>query len=121
MAFKIAASMAFKKAFETAGGAILEPIMKVRVTVPEEYMGDVMGGLNSKRGRILGMNPDGKGLQQIDAEVPESEMLSYAIDLRSATSGRGKFVTEFSHYEVSPHEVMEKVIAEAKVEAEEEE
>jgi elongation factor G len=121
MAFKIAASMAFKKAFETAGGAILEPVMKVQVTVPEESMGDVMGGLNSKRGRILGMNPAGKGLQRIDAEVPESEMLSYAIDLRSATSGRGKFTTEFSHYEVAPHEVMEKVIAEAKVEAEEEE
>ncbi len=119
MAFKIASSMAFKKAFETSGGVILEPVHKVKVTVPEEYMGDVMGGLNSKRGKISGMNPTGNGIQVIEAEVPESEMLSYAIDLRSITSGRGKFSTEFSHYEVAPHDVMQKVIAEAKTEAEE--
>ena len=121
MAFKIASSMAFKKAFETAGGVILEPVLKVQVIVPDEYMGDVMGGVNSKRGKILGMNPMGKGVQVIEAEVPESEMLSYAIDLRSISSGRGKFSTEFSHYEVAPHDVMQKVIAESKSEADEEE
>ena len=114
MAFKIAASMSFKKAFESAGPVILEPIAKVEVIVPDENMGDVMGDINSKRGRIGGMKPTEGGYQLIEAEVPESEMRRYAIELRSLTSGRGKFKMEFSHYQIAPHEVMEAVIEEAK-------
>ena len=98
MAFKIAASMAFKKGFMEANPVLLEPIMNVTVTVPEEYMGDIIGDLNKKRGRILGMDPD-RGNQIIRAHVPLSEMFKYAIDLRSITQGRGDFEMEFDHYE----------------------
>ncbi|MBD3181847.1 elongation factor G [Candidatus Poribacteria bacterium] len=111
MAFKIAASMAFKKAMEAAQPFIMEPIMEVEITVPDEYMGDVMSDLNSRRGRILGMNPsDGK--QIIKANVPMAEMFRYSVDLRSITSDRGSFTMEFSHYEEVPFDISEKIVAE---------
>ncbi|NMB01304.1 MAG: elongation factor G, partial [Firmicutes bacterium] len=101
MAFKIAASMAFKKGFLEANPVLLEPIMNVEITVPEAFMGDVMGDMNKKRGRILGMEPKG-GMQVIRTQVPMAEMFKYAIDLRSMTQGRGSFTSEFSHYEEVP-------------------
>lgn len=120
MAFKIAASMAFKKGFMDARPTLLEPVVNVEVTVPDEYMGDIIGDLNKKRGRILGMEPSG-GLQVVKAQVPKAEMFQYAIDLRSMTQGRGDFTMEFSHYEEVPANVQEKVIAEsAKAKAKEE-
>ncbi|NLC54045.1 MAG: elongation factor G [Firmicutes bacterium] len=113
MAFKIAASMAFKKGFMDANPILLEPIMNVTVTVPEEYMGDIIGDLNKKRGRILGMDPE-RGYQIIRAHVPLSEMFKYAIDLRSITQGRGEFEMEFDHYEEVPANQVEAIIAESK-------
>jgi elongation factor G len=109
MAFKIAGSLAFKKAAVEAGPVILEPIMEIVVTTPEEYMGDVMGDLNSKRGRVLGMDSKGKN-QIIKAHVPMSEFLTYDPDLRSMTGGRGKFTLTFSHYEIMPTQEANKVI-----------
>ncbi len=119
MAFKIAAAMALRGAVEQADPILLEPIMNVEVTVPENYMGDIMGDLNSRRGRIQGMVP-GQGLQTIKAQVPMAEMFNYAIDLRSMTQGRAFFSMTFSHYEEMPHQEMEKVIAAAKAEKKEE-
>lgn len=116
MAFKIAASMALKKGFMEANPVLLEPILNVNVVVPEAYMGDVMGDLNKKRGKILGMEPQG-GNQIIRAQVPMSEMFKYAIDLRSITQGRGSFSTEFSHYEEAPQNIAEQVIAASKSDA----
>ncbi|HEY8391166.1 MAG TPA: elongation factor G [Capillibacterium sp.] len=113
MAFKIAASMAFKKGFMDAKPILLEPIVNVTVTVPEEYMGDIIGDLNKKRGRILGMDPN-HGFQVIRAQVPLSEMFKYAIDLRSITQGRGEFEMEFDHYEEVPANLAETIIAAAK-------
>jgi len=113
MAFKIAAGLAFRKGFLDANPVLLEPIMNVEITVPEAFMGDVMGDLNKKRGRILGMEPRG-GMQVIKAQVPMAEMFKYAIDLRSMTQGRGSFTSEFSHYEEVPTQIAEQVIAEAK-------
>ena len=113
MAFKIAAAMALRGAVEQAEPVMLEPIMHVEVTVPENYMGDIMGDLNSRRGRIQGMIP-GEGLQTIKAQVPMAEMFTYAIELRSMTQGRAFFTMAFSHYEEMPHLEMEKVIAAAK-------
>lgn len=110
MAFKIAASMAFKKGMEQASPILLEPIVDVEVVVPEEYMGDIMGDLNSRRGRIQGMEPAG-GLQKIQAQVPMAEMFRYAIDLRSMTQGRGYFTQTFSHYEEVPAHIAEQVAA----------
>ncbi len=110
MAFKIAAGMAFKKGFLEASPVLLEPIMNVEITVPEPFMGDVMGDMNKKRGRILGMEPKG-GMQVIRAQVPMAEMFKYAIDLRSMTQGRGSFTSEFSHYEEVPANIAEQVIA----------
>ncbi len=118
MAFKIAASQAFKTGMEKAGAILLEPIMNIEVVVPEAFMGDIMGDLNSKRGRIQGMEPEG-GLQKIRAQVPMAEMFKYSIDLRSMTQGRGYFAMETSHYEEVPHQVAEQVIAETKKEQEE--
>ena len=116
MAFKIAASMGFKNAMEAAKPVILEPVMSMEVSVPDECMGDVIGDLNSRRGKVLGV--DAKGHSQIiKAHVPMSEVLRYASDLRSMTSGRGEFQSEFSHYEELPPHLMEKVQAEAKAEA----
>ncbi len=118
MAFKIAASMAFKKGMEKAKPVLLEPIMDVEITVPEEYMGDIMGDINSKRGRIIGTEPlDGK--QIIKAQVPLEEMFRYAIDLRSMTQGRGFFTMEFNRYEEVPDHIAKKII-EASKEGEEE-
>lgn len=113
MAFKIAASIAFKKALEKAQPVLLEPYMHVEVIVPEQFMGDIIGDFNTKRGRILGMEPHGKK-QIIKALVPLAEMYRYAIDLKSITQGRGSFTMEFSHYEEMPQNVAEKVIEEAK-------
>ena len=109
MAFKIAASMAFKKAMEQANPVLLEPIMNVEITVPDAFMGDIMGDLNSKRGRILGTEPM-NGKQLIKAQVPLSEMFRYSIDLRSMTQGRGSFTMEFDRYEEVPDHMAQKVI-----------
>lgn len=110
MAFKIAGSMAFKDGCRKANPVLLEPIMRVDVSVPEEYMGDVMGGLNSRRGRIEGMEAR-SGAQNIRAVVPLSEMFGYATALRSSTQGRGTFSMQTSHFEEVPKNIQEKVIA----------
>ena len=110
MAFKIAASMAFKEGCKQAKSVILEPIMKVEITVPEEYMGDVIGDVNSRRGRLEGMEPEG-GNQVIRAFIPLSEMFGYATDLRSKTQGRGTYSMEPSHYEEVPKSVLETIVA----------
>lgn len=115
MAFKVAATNAFKKGMEKADPILLEPILHVEVKVPEKYMGDVMGDINSKRGKIQGMDPVGD-YQLIKAYAPQAEMLRYAIDLRSMTQGRGSFTTKFSHYEQVPEEVKDKIVEEAKQE-----
>ncbi|WP_434797914.1 elongation factor G [Terrisporobacter vanillatitrophus] len=113
MAFKMAASIAFKKGMEEAKPILLEPIMKLTITVPEEYMGDVMGDINKRRGKILGMEPDDKGRQVIYAEAPQSETFKYAIDLRSMTQGRGFFEMELEKYSEVPQQLSSKIIAEA--------
>jgi elongation factor G len=122
IAFQIAGREVFKKTFLAAGPVLLEPIMDVTITVPEEYMGDIMSDLNTRRGRVQGMEQSkGKGI--ITAQVPQAEMQRYAIDLRSITQGRGLYTMKLSHYEPVPSHVAEQVIAQAKrerVEAEEE-
>ena len=110
MAFKIAASMAFKEACQKAGPTLLEPIMKVCVIVPDEYMGDVIGDLNSRRGQIQGFEAR-SGAQQIDAFVPLAEMFGYATDLRSCTQGRGQYTMEPAHYIEIPKNIQEKIIS----------
>jgi elongation factor G len=110
MAFKIAASMCLKKAIQEANPALLEPIMKMEITVPEDVMGDVMGDLNGRRGRVIGMDSKGK-YQVIKAQVPMAEVLQYSLDLNSMTGGRGTFQMEHSHYEEVPAQLAEKVIA----------
>ena len=112
MAFKVAGSMAFKQAMESADPAILEPIMAVAVSVPEDCVGDVIGDLNARRGRPLGMEPKGT-MTEIRAEVPMAEMLSYAPDLRSLTGGRGDYAIDFSAYEEVPAHTAKKVVAAA--------
>jgi elongation factor G len=119
MAFQLAGILALKDAAAKAGISLLEPIVQVEVLVPESYTGDIIGDLNSKRGRILGMETTGSGKQRIKALVPQSEMTRYAIDLRSMTHGRGAFTMTFDHYEEVPSHLAEKVIAEAKKEREE--
>ncbi|MBZ4645314.1 MAG: elongation factor [Petroclostridium sp.] len=114
MAFKVAASLAYKKGLEQASPVLLEPIAHVEVIVPDDYMGDVIGDLNKRRGRILGMNPQAGGMQQVVAEVPIAEMFKYATDLRSMTQGRGSFTSKFERYEEAPPNVAQKVIEEAK-------
>jgi len=113
MAFKIAASIGFKKAFEDAKPVLLEPIMLITVTVPDEFMGDIIGDLNSRRGKVLGAEPKGKGLQVIRAHVPLAEVLRYAPDLRSMTQGRGDFAMELAHYDEVPAHIAERIIKEA--------
>ena len=113
MAFKIAASMGFKNAVEKAKPVLLEPIMNMEISVPDECMGDVIGDLNSRRGKVLGMDTKGH-TQVIKVRVPMAEVLKYAPDLRSITSGRGEFHMEFAHYEELPPHLAEKVIKEAK-------
>lgn len=118
MAFKIAASLAFKKGMEAAKPILLEPIMKYEISIPEDYMGDVMGDMNKRRGRILGMEQQDDGTQKVTAEAPHSEMFEYAIDLRAMTQARGSFTMEFIRYEEVPTNIAEKIIAEAKAERE---
>ncbi len=118
MAFKMAARIAFKKGVEAAKPVLLEPIMNVEIIVPDAYMGDIIGDLNTKRGRVQGMEPTGK-MQMIKAQVPLGEMARYTIDLKSITQGRGKFSMEFSHYEEVPAQNAEKIIEKARQEKEE--
>jgi len=108
MAFKIAGSMAFKNAMAKADPVILEPMMKVEVIVPEEYMGDVIGDINSRRGRIDGMS-DRAGAKVVASFVPLSEMFGYATTLRSKTQGRGVYSMEFDHYEPVPKGIQEEI------------
>ncbi len=117
MAFKIAASMGFKSAFEKAEPYLLEPIYNVEIRVPDEYMGDVMGDISSRRGKIMGMDPDGKN-QVIRAQVPQAELYKYSTSLRSLTQGRGTHTRDFSHYEEVPREIADKVIEELERERE---
>ena len=120
MAFKIAANLAYRKGLAEANPVILEPINRVEVYIPERFMGDIIGDLNKRRGRILGMNPMDKGIQQVVAEVPASELAKYATDLKSMTQGRGYFSTEFVRYEEAPANIAQKVIEEAKRSADDE-
>lgn len=113
MAFKMAASLAFKKGMEEAQPVLLEPIMSLKITIPEEYMGDVMGDINKRRGKILGMEPSGKGKQVIYAQAPQAETFKYAIDLRSMTQGRGYFEMEIEKYDEVPYQIAQKIIAQA--------
>ena len=110
MAFKIAGSMAFKDAMKKSDPALLEPIMKVEITIPEEYMGDVMGDVSSRRGRIEGMD-DQNGAKVVHAYIPLAEMFGYSTDLRSTTQGRGTYNMEVHHYEAVPKTIQEKVAA----------
>jgi elongation factor G len=114
MAFKVAASQALKRAFPEADATLLEPILEVEVVVPDEYMGDVMGQITSKRGHVLGMDSGG-GMQRLKAQVPQAEMFHYATELRSITQGRGRFSWKLDHYAEVPHTISEKVIAEHEV------
>ncbi|MEJ8752703.1 elongation factor G [Lagierella sp. ICN-221743] len=116
MAFKMAAQLAFRKGIKEAKPVLLEPIMKIVITVPEEYMGDVMGDMNKRRGRILGMDSQEDGTQVVTAEAPHAELFEYSIDLRSMTQARGDFEMEFERYEEVPSNVAEKIIEEAHVE-----
>ncbi len=114
MAFKVAARLAYKKGLTQATPVLLEPIAHAEVYVPDHYMGDVIGDLNKRRGRILGMNPQDGGIQQVVAEVPQAEMFKYATDLRSMTQGRGYFKLWFERYEEAPPMISQKIIEEAK-------
>ena len=119
MAFKVAGSLAFKKAIESLKPVLLEPIVLLCVSVPDEYMGDVIGDLSSRRGKVLGSDSQ-VGITEIKAHIPMSEVLRYAPDLRSITGGQGVFTMEFDHYEEAPQPIVDKVIAEhQKVKAEE--
>jgi elongation factor G len=118
MAFKVAGSLAMKQALEQAGPVLLEPIMLVTVSAPEDAVGDVIGDLNSRRGRPLGMEPVGAGMTEVKCEVPMAEMLSYAPDLRSITGGQGEFTMEFLRYEEVPGHLAGKVVEEARAEKE---
>lgn len=120
MAFKIAASLAYKKGMQEAKPILLEPIYNVEVRVPDNFMGDIMGDMPSRRGRVAGMDPQEDGTQIIRAQVPLAEMYGYSVDLRSMTQGRGEFSMEYSHYEEVPANIAEKIIAEQKKEASEE-
>ena len=118
IAFKTAAQLAYKAAMPEANPVLLEPIGELKVTIPDSYMGDILGDLNKRRGRVMGMNPTGGGDQVVEAEVPMAEMTTYAIDLRSMTQSRGSFTFHFVRYEDCPAAAQEKAIAEAKALAE---
>ena len=118
IAFKTAAQLAYKAAMPEANPVLMEPIGELKVTIPDSYMGDVMGDITKRRGRVMGMNPTGSGEQMLEAEVPMAEMSSYAIDLRSMTQSRGSFTFHFVRYEDCPPAAQEKAIAEAKALAE---
>ncbi len=116
MAFKIAAQLAFKKGMQEAKPILLEPIVKAEIKVPENYLGDVMGDMNKRRGRILGIDSQDDGTQVITAEVPHSEMFRYAIDLRAMTQARGSFQMDFIRYEEVPQDQANKIIEAANAE-----
>ncbi len=116
MAFKLAAILSFKEAMPNAAPTLLEPVMSLQVTVPDTYMGDVIGDLNKRRGRVMGMNPDNDGNTVVEAEVPMAEMSTYAIDLRAMTQARGSFTMAFERYEEVPKANQQKIIDEAKEE-----
>jgi elongation factor G len=118
MAFKMAGSIAMKQALEQAGAVLLEPIMLVTLSVPEDAVGDVIGDLNSRRGRPQGMEPELGGMTEVKAEVPMAEMLTYAPDLRSLTGGRGDYTMEFLRYEEVPAHLAQKVVDHAREESE---
>jgi elongation factor G len=118
ISFVTAASLAYKEGIPNASPVLLEPIYKVSITVPDKNMGDIMGDLNKKRGRIMGMDPIGGGKQKINAEVPLGEMFKYATELRSMTQGRGSFETEFERYEEVPAAFADKIISDAKAKKE---
>ena len=113
-AFKMAASIAIKKGVLSAEPILLEPIDEITVLTPDEYMGDIIGKLNSKRGKVLGMTPVAKGMSEVKALIPASELYKYATDLRSQTQGRGSYSLKFSHYDPMPDKLAEKIIAEHK-------
>ena len=119
MAFKIAGSMGFKNGFVEAKPVLLEPIYNISITVPDDFTGDVMGDISSRRGKIQGMEPQNK-YQFIKAQIPLAELHKYATAIRSMTQGRGSYSMEFSHYEETPHDTQEKIIAESKAEKESE-
>ena len=119
-AFKMATSIAIKKGVLSAEPILLEPIDEITVLTPENYMGDIIGKLNSKRGKVLGMDPKGKGMTEVKALIPASELYKYATDLRSQTQGRGSYSLKFSHYEAMPDKLAEKIIADHKAEKEKE-
>jgi elongation factor G len=121
MAFKMAAGLAYKAGLPQASPVLLEPVGALQVFIPDAYMGDIIGDLNKRRGRVMGMNPNEDGDQVVEAEVPMAEMHSYAIDLRSMTQGRGSFRLRFERYEEAPPNIQEKVIKEAKLLDEEDE
>ncbi|MDP4109885.1 MAG: elongation factor G [Bacillota bacterium] len=121
LSFKMAARLAYKAGIPQAGPVLLEPVGHLKVFVPDSYMGDVIGDLNKRRGRVLGMTPTDDGQQMVEADVPMAEIYSYAIDLRSMTQGRGSFDFEFDRYEEAPANVQQKIIEEAKLIATEEE
>jgi elongation factor G len=118
IAFQIAGSMALKKALEQAGSVLLEPIMNVEIVIPEEFMGQITGDINARRGRVLGMEAKGKN-EVVKAQIPLGEMFKYASDLRSVTGGRGSYTMSFSHYEVVPARITQGIIKEAKRKKEE--
>ena len=118
MAFKTATMQAFKKGFMEASPVLLEPIVTMTVTVPDKYTGDVMGDLNKRRGRVLGMNPVAGGKQEVVADVPMTEIFGYSTDLRSMTGGSGEFSYEFARYEQAPSDVQEKEVAARAAESE---
>ena len=109
MAFKIAGSMGFKEGMKKGDPVLLEPIMRVDIEVPEEYMGDVIGGLNARRGLIKGINAE-DGIQTVQADVPLANMFGYATILRSSTQGRGTFVMQISHFAELPKSIMEGIL-----------
>ncbi len=114
MAFQIAGGMALKEAAAHAQVALLEPVLELEVLIPDDYVGDVLGDLSSRRGRVVGTDPVGTGRTLVRATVPEVEVVRYAIDLRSMTSGKGSFARRFSHYEELPPNLAAKVIEQAK-------
>ena len=114
IAFKTAANLAYKAAMPEASPVLLEPVCELKVTVPDQYMGDILGDLNKRRGRVMGMTPTGDGEQIIEAECPEAELMSYAIDLRSMTQSRGSFTMHFVRYEQCSADAQEKAVAAAK-------
>jgi elongation factor G len=112
IAFQIAGSMAMREAMQKASPVLLEPVMDVRVVVPERFMGDVMSLFNGKRGRVAGMNPLGDGRSEVTAQVPQAEMHSFPIELRALTQGRGRYTMAAAHYEEVPAHVAQVIIAE---------